>query len=93
MENSNGDPRLARLIEIKKELELRNALYGEFDRIVVELAREGFSHAIVGDIVVNLKDNFSGETNTGWTSAAVKRYDIELISRELAEKRERKKAK
>lgn len=86
---SATDPRVTRLIEIKQELELRNALYAEFDRLVVELAREGFSSAEVNDSVVNLKDNFA-IGNTGWTSAAVKRYDIEVISRELAEKRARK---
>ena len=83
----SNDPRLARVIEIKHELELRNALYAEFDLLVVELARDGFASALIGDMVLTLKDNFAGEKNTGWTSAAVKRFDIEIISTALARKR------
>ena len=82
-----SDPRVARVLEIKHELELRNALYVEFDALVVALAADGFQSTTIGDEVVNLKDAFAGGKNTGWTSAAVKRFDIEVISPALAAKR------
>lgn len=74
MSNSIDD-RLARLIDIKKELDLRKALFAEYDQIVVSLAQDGFLEALVGDLRLELKDNFA-ESNTGWTSAAVKRYEM-----------------
>lgn len=86
---SGMEDKLKRVIEIVEELEVRKALYTEFDRLVLELVSEGFTTARVNDLVLNLKDNFASG-NTGWTSAAVKRYDIEVISKELAEKRARK---
>lgn len=84
------DPRLARVLEIKHELDLRKALFEEFDRLIVELAKDGFRECITEESVISLKDAFAEGKNTGWTSAAVKRYDIEVISLALAEKRSRR---
>lgn len=80
------DQRLGRLLEITRELELRKALYEEYDTIVLQLAAEGFTNTTIGDLVLELCDNFS-ESNTGWTSAAVKRYDLRVETMEKRAKR------
>lgn len=90
--NKEQEKQLRRLIEIQKELDLRKALYAEYDEIVLSLARSGFDHAVVDDLVCDLKDNFA-ETNTGWTRSAVKRYEVEIITKELAAKRAARAAK
>lgn len=82
---------LERIIEITKELETRKQLYAEYDNLVLALAKGGFLSAVIDDLTLSLKDNFA-ESNTGWTRSAVKRYEIEIITNELAEKR-RKRAK
>jgi len=80
---------LGRLLDIKKELEERKKLYEEFDTLIQTLAEENFLTAEIDGMVLNLKDNFA-KSNTGWTAAAVKRYDLEVITKELAEKRKAK---
>lgn len=93
MSETQIDPRIARLIEITKELEARKALYAEFDALVLELASEAFVSAVVGEVEVRLRDNFAS-SNTGWTAAAVKRFDIEIDTPErLAAKDARAAAK
>lgn len=49
--------RLARLLQIQEELDLRKALYAEYDQIVLELAHSGFTQAIIDDLVLELEDN------------------------------------
>jgi hypothetical protein len=87
---SKQDEQVKRLIEIQAELDLRKALYAEYDKIVVELAHGGFIRANLDGLVVELKDNFA-DSNTGWTRSAVKRFEVEIISAELAEKRAAKR--
>lgn len=84
--------RLARLLQIQEELDLRKALYAEYDQIVLELAHSGFVSAIIDDLVLELEDNFK-DTNTGWTSAAVKRFELRVETKEKREKRLAWKAK
>jgi len=84
--------KLARLISIQKELDARKALYAEYDLIVTELAREGFTRAELDGLICELCDNFA-EGNTGWTAAAVKRYEVKIETREKYEKRQARRAK
>lgn len=86
------EEKLARLIDIQKDLDLRKALFAEYDLIVMSLAQMGFVKEFVGDLVLELKDNFA-DKNTGFTTAAIKRYEVEIITKELNAKREAKKAK
>lgn len=85
------DARIGRLIDIQKELDLRKQLFAEYDAIVLSLAQEGFTEAFVEDIALLLKDNFASK-NTGFTTAAIKRYEIEIITKDLYERRKQKKA-
>lgn len=89
---SNQNDKLKRLLDIQRELDVRKALYAEYDKIVLELVQEKFIRAAVDGFVLELKDNFL-ESNTGWTRSAVKRYEVEVITEELAEKRKRKAVK
>lgn len=88
MENN----KLARVISIVKELEARKALYAELDQLIQELVAEGFKEAIVDEMFLTLKDNFA-DKNTGWTAAAVKRFEIEIETKEEREARLAKTAK
>jgi hypothetical protein len=87
-----SDPRLTRLIDICKLLEERKVLYAEYDTIVVELASEGFASALVDDMVLELKDNFANG-NVGWTSAAVKRFEVTIEAKEDHDRKAAKRAK
>jgi hypothetical protein len=78
--------KLSRLIEIQRELDLRKALYAEYDALVMDLAREGFRSAEVDGLVLSLEDAFS-EGNTGWTSAAVRRFSVSIETKEKVKKR------
>lgn len=80
------ESKLNRILQIQAELDLRKALYEEFDRLVVELAKSGFAHAELNGLVLELKDNFA-ESNTGWTSAAVKRFDLKVTPKDKYDKR------
>lgn len=72
MDNS----KINRAIEILKELELRKALYAELDSLIMELKGAGFeSHDLGEGQTLRLVDKFA-ESNTGWTAAAVKRFDL-----------------
>ncbi len=83
---------LERLLEIKGELAERNALYEEFDLIVLRLSAKGFRQLDLESERIELIDNFSGK-NTAWTSAAVKRFDLKVESHEKRNKREARKEK
>lgn len=69
--------RLARVIELVEELELRKALYAELDKLIVELLEEGFTSKMFGPYLVELVDNFE-DKNTAWKAAAIKRYDVKV---------------
>lgn len=94
MKNENGSPAalpehypiLGRLIDIKRELDERKALFAEFDELIIALAESNFKSAEIDGMVLTLKDNFA-EGNTGWSAAAVKRFDLDIITKELALKR------
>lgn len=85
--------RLAKLLEIKEILDARKQLYEEYDRLIIELVGLGFVSAqgLKGELI-QIKDCFKGG-NTAWTSAAVKRFDLEVVTKELQEKRARRAAK
>ena len=82
--------KLKRLLDIKHELDIRKELYKEFDKLVLELKEEGFQKEIIDDQVILLKDNFEN-TNTGWTRSAVKRWDVDILTKAQYEKKESKK--
>lgn len=83
---------LHKVIDIKKELELRKALYEELDTVLLALAGEGFTSAELDGLVLSLQDNFA-EGNTSWTAAAVKRYDLKIEPRDKYEKRMAKRVR
>ena len=87
-----ADPRVLRLLQLQAELDARKALYAEFDALIVSLASDGFEQALVDDLTVELVDNFSSG-NTAFTAAAVKRYDLKVLTPEQVARREKKRAK
>lgn len=92
VESPSLEGTLLRLLEIKAELDSRNALYEEYDKLVLELQKGGFSLAVIGEDAISLVDNFA-ESNTAWKSCGVKRYDIKIESVEKYEKKLAKRAK
>lgn len=79
MSGSSDDRELvlvARAAGIVRELDLRKELYKELDEILLALAQRGFIQTEIDGQTVRLVDKFSPGVNTGWTSAAVRRYDI-----------------
>lgn len=91
-QTNQPDARLSRLLEIQAELDARKALYTEFDALVMSLAADGFDSAIVNDLTLELVDNFSAG-NTAFTAAAIKRYDLKVLTPEQVARREKKRAK
>lgn len=88
----NADPRVLRLLQLQGELDARKALYAEFDALILDLAQSGFVKTVIDDLTIELKDNFANG-NTSFTSAAVKRYDLEVRTAEQIARREKKQAK
>ena len=84
---------LVRLVWLTAALEERKKLYTEYDQLIMTLVENGFERAEFADSVFELCDNFAKGKNTAWTSAAVKRYEIEIITKELAAKRIAKREK
>lgn len=78
---------LTRILDIKRELEERKALYAEYDKLVTELVEGGFDSGPVGEFVAVLKDNFAKGVNTAWTAAPVKRFDVEFLTDKQIAKR------
>lgn len=74
------DPRdellVARAAGLMRELDIRKALYAELDEILLALAQRGFVRTELNGQVISLVDKFADGVNTGWTSAAVRRYDL-----------------
>jgi hypothetical protein len=91
MENVNQ--KLARILDIQKELDLRKALYAELDALVLELQAGGFRSADLEGMRLELVDNFAEGKNTVFRPAGVKRFEIEIEPVEKALKREAKKSK
>jgi hypothetical protein len=70
-----------RIIEIKLELDAKDALYKELDTLLMTLQQvvtPGVPFQI-DDQIVTLVDNFNGK-NTVYRPAAVKHFDVEIIS-------------
>jgi hypothetical protein len=78
--------KLQRIIDINRELEVRKALYGELEKLTLELVASDFREAEMGDLVLTMRDHFS-EKNVGWTRSAVVRFEVEVITKALSEKR------
>jgi len=76
-ETSETETKLARVIELTRELEIRKALYDELDKLTLELKAEGFNHKIMLGLEITLKDNFES-ANVQWRMAAVRRYEIKV---------------
>jgi len=72
-----SETKLARIIELTRELEIRKALYDELDKLTLELKAEGFNHKIMLGLEITLKDNFES-ANVQWRMAAVRRYEIKV---------------
>lgn len=71
---------IERALKIQQELEHNKPLYKEMDEIIIQLAREGFTGADLGNIQVELVDNFE-EKNTCFKVAGVKRFDLKVKSK------------
>lgn len=82
--------KLARVLEIQRELDLRKALYAELDALVLELQTGGFSSADLEGMRLELVDNFADGKNTVFRPAGVKRFEIKIEPVERALKREAK---
>ncbi len=67
--------KLKKVLDLKRELDERKKLYAEFDKALLELKDSGFVSEVIEGREYRLVDNFA-ESNTGWTAAAVKRYDL-----------------
>ena len=83
---------LREVLDLQRQIEERKSLYARLDALILELVAGQFKSAEIDGMVLALKDNFA-ESNTGWTRSAVKRWEIEAISKDLAMKREARKAK
>lgn len=81
--------KLARVLQIQRELDLRKELYAELDALVLELQAGGFKCAELEGMRLELVDNFT-EKNTVFRPAGVKRYEIEI---ETVEKYLKRKAR
>lgn len=81
--------KLARILSIQRELDLRKELYSELDALVLELQAGGFRSADLEGMRMELVDNFS-EKNTCFRPAGIKRYEMEIEPTEKALKREAK---
>lgn len=87
------EQKLARILDIKKELDLRKALYEELDTLVLELQGAGFKQTDLDGMRIELVDNFADGKNTVFRPAGVKRFEIEVEPIEKAQKREAKALK
>lgn len=82
MNQDEKQGKLARLLAINAELEVRKLLYEEYDRLIMELVEDGFTHETFRELEIEIVDNFLDKDghvkNTGWTAAAVKRYCLKV---------------
>lgn len=93
MENGDVTAKIARLIDIQKELDERKKLYDEYDAIVTDLQENGFQSVIFQGLHLWLVDNFPPGKNTAYKVASVKKWDIKMEPIEVYQKRLAKKAK
>lgn len=81
--------KLARVLDIQKELDLRKELYAELDDLILQLKAGGFTQADLEGQRIELVDNFD-EKNTVFRPAGVKRFEITVEPLEKVLKREAK---
>lgn len=68
---------LARVIQLKNELDARTALYDELDMLAIQLQAEGFKDAVLDGQIITLVDNFE-TVNTVFRTAGVKRFELKV---------------
>lgn len=68
---------LKRVIDIQRELDIRKALYDELDMLTIQLQDEGFKHAELDGMTLDLVDNFE-KGNTCFRPAGVKRFELKI---------------
>lgn len=68
---------LKRVIDLQRELDVRKALYDELDMLTEQLQADGFQHAELDGLVIDLVDNFA-DRNTVFRVAGVKHYEIKI---------------
>lgn len=76
-----NEAKLKRVIAIQRELDIRKELYAELDKLTLELRQSGFTCTNYDDQVIELVDNFA-EGNTVFRPAGVKRFELQVMSRE-----------
>lgn len=86
------EQKIARVIQIQAELDLRKELYAEMDALALALQAEGFEQLDLNGQRVTLVDNFLSK-NTVFRPAGVKRFELEIEPIEKALKREAKARK
>ncbi len=84
--------KLARILSIQRELDVRKALYAELDTLVCELQAGGFKCADLEGMRLELVDNFADGKNVCFRPAGVKRFEVDIEPVEKALKREAKRA-
>ena len=70
--------KIARVLELQRELDLRKELYSELDRLTLELQQEGFRSQEVEGMLLELVDNFADGKNTVFRPAGVKRFELKI---------------
>ena len=70
-----NNPKLARILDLQRELNVRAELYEELDRLTLELKADGFTQGEVDGTLYDLVDNFANG-NTVFRVAGVKHYEI-----------------
>lgn len=68
---------LKRVIDIQRELDIRKALYTELDMLTEQLQAEGFKHAELDGMILDMVDNFE-KSNTCFRPAGVKRFELKV---------------
>lgn len=89
---STLEQKIARIINIQYQLDLRKELYAELDALTLELQAEGFAALNLDGNHIELVDNFA-KGNIAFRPAAVRRFEIEVEPIEKYEKRIAKAAK
>ncbi len=73
-----SNSKIARVLELQAELDLRKELYAELDRLTLELHAEGFQSEELGEgLRIELVDNFK-DGNTVFRVAGVKHYELKI---------------
>lgn len=68
---------VTRALKLQEKLDKTKALYKELDHVVFQLAREGFTGADIGNVHVDLVDQFE-DVNTCFKATGVKRFVLKV---------------